>query len=118
MARTVIGCRVCPCKFVKNKIALYDPNSPLPMHRHCWCRPIAPFDPIHRILQYLFCKHAFRIYPMGDEYFTEKILLNIRPGSSISSDSWLEMYTSDSSTHFCRNTMYDRTKISRNRRVR
>ena len=46
MARTVIGTviviviGVCPCKLVKNRMALYDPNSPLPIHRHCWCQPI------------------------------------------------------------------------------
>ena len=112
MARTEIGCRVCPCKFVKKKIALYDPNSPLPMHSHCWYQPIAPFDPVHRILQYPFYKYAFRTYPMGDEFFMEKILLNIRPGGFILSNLWLEMYTSDSNTQFCRNTMYDQTKIS------
>ena len=107
MARTVIGCRVCPCKFAKNKIVLYDPNSPSPTHRHCWCQPITPFDPILRILQYCFYKHAFRIYPMEDEYFTEKILLNMRPGNFISNNTWLEMYMNDSNTHFCQSTMYN-----------
>ena len=105
MARTTIGCRVCPCKLIKNKAALHDPNLPLPTHRHCWCRPIAPFDPVRRILQYPFYKHAFRIYPMEDEYFIEKILLNVRLGNPILTDSWLETYTSDTNTHFCRNTM-------------
>ena len=118
MARAVIGCRVCPCKFVKNKTALYDPNSPLPMHRHCWCQPIAPFDTVHRLLQYPFYKLAFRIYPMGDEYFREKILLNIRSGSAILNDLWLSLYESDSKTHICRSTMYNQTKMSQTRRVR
>ena len=99
MARTVIGCRVCSCKLVKNRMTLHDPNSPLPTHRHCWCQPIAPFDPVLRILQYPFYQPAFRIYPMEDEYFMEKILLNVRLGNPILSDSWLETYTSDSSTH-------------------
>ena len=82
-----------------------------PTHRHCWCQPIAPFNPVLRILQYPFYKHAFRIHPMEEENFTEKILLNIRLGNPILSNSWLETYTSNTNTHFCRNTMYDRTKI-------
>ena len=48
---------------------------------------------------------------MEEENFTEKILLNIRLGNPILSDSWLETYTSNTNTHFYRNTMYDRTKI-------
>ena len=48
---------------------------------------------------------------MEEENFTEQIFLNIRLGNPILNDSWLENYTSDSNTHFCRNTMYDRTKI-------
>ena len=118
MARTVIGCRVCLCKLVKNKIALYDPNSPLPTHRHCWCQPIAPFDPVQRILQYPFYKNEFRIYPMEDEYFMEKILLNVRLGNPVLGDSWLEIYTSNSNPPFCRNTMYNQSQISQNLRVR
>ena len=70
-------------------MTLYDPNSPLSTHRHCWCQPIAPFDPVLRILQYPFYKHAFRIYPMEDEYFMEKILLNVRLGNPILSNSRL-----------------------------
>ena len=42
---------------------------------------------------------------MEDEYFMEKILLNVRLGNPILSNSWLETYTSDSNTHFFRNTI-------------
>ena len=55
---------------------------------------------------------------MEEENFTEEIFLNIRLGNPILNDSCLENYTSDSNTHFCRNTMYDRTKIIQSRRVR
>ena len=55
---------------------------------------------------------------MEEENFTEQILLNIRLGNPILNDSWLEDYASDSNTHFCRNTMYNRTKIIQSRRVR
>ena len=48
---------------------------------------------------------------MEEENFTEQIFLNIRSGNPILNGSWLEDYTSDSNTHFCRNTMYNRTKI-------
>ena len=66
-----------------------------------------PFDPIKRILQYPFYRHSFRIYPMEDEYFSGKILLNIKPGRPILSDSWLEIYMHDSKTNICRTTMYN-----------
>ena len=48
---------------------------------------------------------------MEEENFTEKILLNIRLENPILSETWLGTYISDTNTHFCRNTMYDRTKI-------
>ena len=110
MAQTEIGCRIFPCKFVKNKADLYDPNSPTPQHRHCWCKPIPPFDPIKWILLYPFYKHGFRIFPIGEEYFTERILLHLKQGRPILSESWLGIYRYNTNTHICRSTTYDQRK--------
>ena len=49
---------------------------------------------------------------MEDEYFNEKIILNMKPGGFTSSEIWIDLHRSDFYTHFCRNTMYKQTRVS------
>ena len=83
--------------------------------------PIAPFDPVIRILAVSVPSINMHLeYTLWkEENFYRKDTPKYKTGETpILNDSWLEDYASNSNTHFCRNTMYDRTKILWSRRVR